>query len=448
MSVTEALVREIRATEFPDIPGGAAGRIKRLIVDSVGNCFMGYEVTGRSLCDYAAELGGPGEAMLVADGRMVPAEIAAAVNAQVARDTDFEETGPGLHAGPAMVHTALAVGQRVGASGAEVVAAAALGYEINARFHHARRDGEIIRHHVPCVTIVAAKLLGLDEEALNRAIGLAWELPTSDILRSWPPPPKRVSRLGIGNLWVCRLGVQAALLARHGYGGLPDELDYQAADYDLGGLAEPTGFWHTADELELKPYPASRGCNGALELVGRIVRRESISADEIEGITARLPSIYLDAHQFEPDPANYWEAIYSTQWGITMQAMQVPPGRQWFTAERLADDPSRRLCAKVEIVEDPEATRARDEKRRGAMANTVEIQARGQVFTESILMRDVPGSAGMPMTEGVFRSKFLSLAEPGLGSGRASELFDTLSEIDALPDVTSLAPMMVPQLRS
>ena len=445
MTVTAALVREIRATAFPDVPHLAADRIKRLIVDSVGNCFMGYEVTGRRLCDYAAELGGPGEAVLVGDGRLVPAEMAAAVNAQVARDTDFEETGPGLHAGPAMVHTALAVGQRVGASGAEVVAAAALGYEINARFHHARRDGEIIRHHVPCVTIVAAKLLGLDCEALNRAIGLSWELPTSDILRSWPPPAKRVSRLGIGNLWVCRLGVQAALLARRGYGGLPDELDYQAADYDLDRLASPTGFAHTANELELKPYPASRGCNGALELVGRIVRRESISAHEIDRITARLPSIYLDAHQFEPDPGNYWEAIYSTQWGITMQAMQVPPGRQWFTPDRLADETARRLCATVEIVEDPEATRARNEKRRGEMANTVEIEARGEVFTESILMRDVPGSARMPMTEDVFRSKFLSLAEPGLGSGRAAALFDSLSEIDALPDVTSLAPMMAPQ---
>lgn len=447
MTVTAALVREVVETSFREIPPAAADRIKRLIVDSVGNCFMGYEVTGHRLCGYAAELGGPGEAVLVGDGRMVPAEMAAAVNAQVARDTDFEETGPGLHAGPAMVHTALAVGQRMGASGAEVVAAAALGYEINARFHHARRDGEIIRHHVPCVTIVAAKLLGLDEEALNRAIGLSWELPTSDILRSWPPPAKRVSRLGIGNLWVCRLGVQAALLARRGYGGLPDELDFQAADYDLERLASPSGFVHTANELELKPYPASRGCNGALELVGRIVRREAISVHEIERITARLPSIYLDAHQFEPDPQDYWEAIYSTQWGITMQAMRVPPGRRWFTPERLGDDRSRRLCAKVEIVEDPEATRARNEKRRGEMANTVEIEARGQVFTESILMRDVPGSAGVPMTEDVFRSKFLSLAEPGLGPGRAAALYDALSEVDALADITALVPMMAPPVR-
>lgn len=447
MTVTAALVREVIDTSFREIPRAAVDRIRRLIVDSVANCFMGYEVTGRQLAAYAAELGGPEEAVLVADGRRVPAEVAAAVNAQVARDTDFEETGPGLHAGPAMVHTALAVGQRVGASGADVVAAATIGYEVNARFHHARRDGDIIRHHATCVAIVAGKLLGLGGEALNRAIGFSWELPTSDILRYWPPQAKRVSRLGIGNLWVCRLGVQAALLASYGYGGLPDELDFQDADYDLQGIAAPTGFAHTANELELKPYPASRGCNGALDLVGRIVRRESLRIDEIERITARLPSIYLDAHQFEPEPENYWEAIYSTHWGITMQAMQVPPGRQWFTPERLGDARSRGLCAKVEIVEDPEATRARDEKRRGEMANTVEIEARGQVFTESILMRDVPGSARMPMTEDVFRGKFLSLAEPGIGSAQAATLYDALSEVEALPDVRSLAPIMAPPVR-
>ena len=447
MNVTAALVREVEETTFSDIPRGAVERIKRLIVDSVGNCFMGYDVTGRQLSGYAVELGGPGEAVLVADGRRVPAEIAAAVNAQVARDTDFEETGPGLHAGPAMAHTALAVGQKMGASGAEVVAAAALGYESNARFHHARRDGDILRHHVTCVTIVAAKLLGLDTEALNRAIGFSWELPTSDILRSWPPPSKRVSRLGIGNLWVCRLGVQAALLACHGYGGLPDELDFQQADYDLDLLASPSGFVHTAGEMELKPYPASRGCNGALLLVGRMVRRESIAVEEIERITARLPSIYLDAHQFEPSPENYWEAIYSTQWGITMRAMRVPPGREWFTPERLGDNTARRLCAKVEIVEDPEATRARNEKRRGEMANTVEIHARGRIFRESILMRDVPGSSGTPMTESVFKGKFLSLVEPGLGAERAADLYKALSGIDSLADVRCLGIMLADRVR-
>jgi len=442
VSVTAALAREVTDTTFGDLPRPAVDRIIRLVADSVGLCFMGYQVTGRPLCDYAAELGGPEEAVLVADGRRVPAEVAAAVNAQVARDTDFEETGPGLHAGPAMVHTAIAVGQRVGASGADVLTAAILGYEINARFHHARRDGDVLRHHATCVAIVAGKLLGLDVETLNRAIGFSWDLPTSDLLRFWPPPTKRVSPLGIGNLWICRLGVQAALLARHGYGGLRDELDFHEADYDLDRLGSPTGFVHTANELELKPYPASRGCNGALHLVGRIVRRESIGVGEIERITARLPSIYLDPHQFEPEPENYWQAIYSTHWGITMQAMQIPPGRAWFTPDRLADRAARRLCARVEIVEDPEATRARNEKRRGDMANTVEVQARGEVFTESILMRDVPGSAGTPISEAGFEAKFLGLVEPGLGAERAAALYGTLMGLETVPDVRSIASMV------
>lgn len=442
MTITAALVREALETSVRDIPEAAIGRVKRLIVDSVGNCFMGYEVSGRMLSAYAAELGGPEEAVLVADGRRVPAEVAAAVNAQVARDTDFEETGPGLHAGPAMVHTALAVGQRVGASGADVMAAAAIGYEINARFHHARRDGDVLRHHATCVAIVAGRLLGLGREALNRAIGFSWDLPTSDLLRAWPPPAKRVSPLGIGNLWICRLGVQAALLARHEYGGLPDELDFHGADYDLDRLAAPSGFTHTANELELKPYPASRGCNGALHLVGRIVRRESIEAGEIERIIARLPSIYLDPHQYEPEPENYWQAIYSTHWGITMRAMRVPPGRAWFTPERLADRAARSLCARVEIVEDPEATRARDEKRRGDMANTVEIHARGRVFADSILMRDVPGSSGTPISEAGFEAKFRELTEPLLGAERAAALYGTLAGLETVPDIRSIASMV------
>ena len=199
---------------------------------------------------------------------------------------------------------------------------------------------------------------------------------------------------------------------------------------------------HTANELELKPYPASRGCNGALHLVGRIVRRESIAADEIERIIARLPSIYLDPHQFEPEPENYWQAIYSTHWGITMQAMRVPPGRAWFTPERLADGAARRLCASVEIVEDPEATRARDEKRRGDMANTVEIHARGRVFADSILMRDVPGSAGTPISEAGFEAKFLELSEPRLGAERAAALYGTLAGLETVVDIRSIASMV------
>ena len=57
----------------------------------------------------------------------VPAEIAAGVNGQNCRATNFEESGPGRHIGPLCVHTALAVGQRAHVSGREVLAASLAG---------------------------------------------------------------------------------------------------------------------------------------------------------------------------------------------------------------------------------------------------------------------------------------------------------------------------------
>ena len=58
----------------------------------------------------------------------------------------MENTGPGLHAGPLVVHTALAMGQRTGAGGADMLTAIALGYDLNARFHLARTADEDLRH--------------------------------------------------------------------------------------------------------------------------------------------------------------------------------------------------------------------------------------------------------------------------------------------------------------
>lgn len=441
MSVTAQLSEEIVATLFEDVPEQATQRMKRLMIDSVGVAFVGYEATGSQLSAYATEVLGNEEATIIGDGRRVPCGLAAGINAQIARDTDFEETGPGLHAGPSIVHTALAVGQRVRASGREVLAAACLGYEINGRFHHARRDPNVLRHHTTCVTIVTAKLLGLDADAVNRAIGLSWDFPTSPLLLTRAPIVKRVSRLGIGNLWVCRNGVQAGLMALNGYEGLADELDQQSEDYDLTILAHSrTPFAYTASEIEMKPFPASRGCQGALLLCRRIVEREGIAAEDIDRIIVRLPNIYLIPHQYNPDPTSYWEAIYSTQWGVTMSALGIEPGPEWFTDERLRDKSARTLLGKVEIIEDPESTRARNEKRRADMANTIQIHVGSQVFSERILMRDVWGNSATPMPDDVFTGKFLSLAGRSLGPPGARELLGLLDKIEDVADVNDIAP--------
>ena len=162
-SVTTKLAAEVAETPFDAIPGSALEAIKRLVIDHVGITYMGAVFTGEALIAYAQELGGRPESVLIGAGIKVPAELAAGINAQLCRNTDFEETGPGTHVGPLIAHTALAVGQRVGASGRDVLAAAALGYALCARFHFARSEDwprTSVVHHRTAAAAIASRLLG------------------------------------------------------------------------------------------------------------------------------------------------------------------------------------------------------------------------------------------------------------------------------------------------
>ena len=106
-----------------------------------------------------------------------------------------------------------------------MLTAIALGYDLNARFHLARTADEDLRHLNMVGAAVAAKLLGLDIGTTADALSMAWEFPMRRRLYLKPKVPKRVSAFPMGHLFTARVGVQAALMARHGYPNLVDEID-------------------------------------------------------------------------------------------------------------------------------------------------------------------------------------------------------------------------------
>lgn len=443
MSITQTLAEEVVATAYDSVPEAARLQVRRLIADQVGVAFLGARLTGAAYEGYARALGGTPDAVLMGSGVRVPAELAAGVNAQVCRNTDYEETGPGLHAGPVVAMTALAVGERVGASGRDVVAAAALGYELNARFFFARRDGDI-RHLGVTAAAIAARLLGLDASATNRALGLAWELPSKSVVYQVPKTPKRVSRLGMANVVSARQGVQAAMLVQQGFDALPDELDTLADQYDIAALTHsPAPYQHTATQLMLKPWPASRLCHGAIQLGQRMMAEHALKPAQIERVVLGLAGIYLMPHQNDPAPEDYWQAIYSVQWNLAMALLGVPPGPAWSDAARLRDPAARALAARIELTEDPEATRVMRSLRWLDLPNSIELHAAGRVFRDRILFHDVLGSPDAPMPPAMFDGKFLGLVTPALGAGRAAQLLAALHAIDEAEDIRTITQLMV-----
>lgn len=443
MSVTRTLAREIVDTDRGSIPEPAMNLVRAMFVDHVGIAFMGHQFTGEGLVGYAQDIGGRGEALLLGTGMYVPAEIAAGVNGQLAQNAGMENTGPGLHAGPLVVHTALAVGQRTGAGGAEVLAAIALGYDLNARFHLARTADEDLRHLNMVGAAVAAKLLGLDVVATSNALSLAWEFPMRQRLYLKPKTPKRVSAFPMGHLFTARCGVQAALMARYGYPNLVDEIDQLGDEYDLGALVvRSPGYESITRGLFLKPYVASHLCHMVLQTVSELVETHDIRPGEITSIEAGLPHIYTIPHQHDPEPGNFWESIYSVQWAISMVAHRVPPGPDWCTAARLADPSSKALAKKVRIVEHPPATAALGRKDFLGVDGWVCLEARGEEFGGIRSMAATFGSPTTPMTPAMLEEKFLRVGEPTLGRRQARAAWERLNDIDQLDDVRELVPVL------
>ncbi len=443
MSVTRVLADEIVGTDPASIPDEAMDLVRAMFVDHVGIAFMGHQFTGEGLIGYARDLGGAAEALLLGTDVYAPMEIAAGVNGQLAQNAGMENTGPGLHAGPLVVHAALAVGQKTGASGADVLAAIALGYDLNARFHLARTADEDLRHLTMVGAAVAARLLRLDVDTTADALSMAWEFPMRQRLYLKPKVPKRVSAFPMGHLFTARSGIQAALMARYGYPNLADEIDQLGDEYDLDALTRRSpGYESITRGLFLKPYVASHLCHMVLQTVSELVDANEIAPGEITRVEVGLPHIYTIPHQSDPSPETFWESIYSAEWAISMVAHRVPPGPDWCTPGRLADPSSRALARRVRIVEHPPATAALARKDFLAVDGWVRLETGGRVLTGTKTMAETYGSPTTPMTSMMLEEKFLRVSEPTLGRRRAQSAWSQLSRVDECGDVRELTPVL------
>ena len=463
MSVAEELAKEVVRTKFEDIPQKAVERTRRGIFDTIGVTFLGYPNAGKPFIDYAKSMGvGPPESTIIGDGSKTSCMYAAGVNAQMAQSTDFTEIGPGHSALTNMVQTSIAVAERVGASGKDLITAVALAYEINGRFHRAayplelirgeglQRDNSFIergshRHHPASAAITAAKLLGLIEAQVYSAIGIAWHYTP---LRSGRPSglPSVAQRGEAQGLETCHWGIQAALLAQNDFGGPPDVVENEEF-YDLNSVvSSPSPFYYAGNELHLKPWISSRGTHPGLSAMLDIVKEERIRPEEIEEVRFKAKRLYMQ-HPFDnPEPLNYREAVNSIPWAFAMALLGYEAGPEWLTERRLKDPKARALSKKVKILELPRATEIWESgvKITNDGPNEVEVVVKGKVFAKARTYGESPGSSLNPMPLEWLERKFKANATPVIGQGQSEQLVDALSKLENQSDIKTITRLFKP----
>jgi len=280
--IAETLANFVNRTAFGDLPEYVTHEMGRLTLDSIGCAIAGHSTDrGTIVADLARKLGGPAESSIIGTGDKVSCANAAFTNGELMNALDFDAlSNLGRHDVPTVIAAILALAERIGASGKDLVAATALGLEISGRVKSAvlgmhapgREEGTMLWPAVNGYSSAslgaaagAAKLLSLHEEQVANAIGIAGYMCPPNTMRKWvDTTPVRMTKYGPPG-WGAQAGVTAALLAEMGYVGDTDlfEGDFgfwrftgkNKGEWNAQKVIEGLGTTWCCHEIIYKQYP-------------------------------------------------------------------------------------------------------------------------------------------------------------------------------------------------
>lgn len=293
---------------YDALPVAAVESAKRHLLDTLGVGLIGSrQPNAKAALDGLRALGGSaGRCGVWGSNVRLGAPYAAMANGVASHVLDYDDTHTDsiTHGSAVLAPLVFALGEELGASGKQVIAAFVAGWEITARVGLAARGSFHKRgFHTTSVAGVfgaaaaASNLLGLSVEQASHALGLAGSqvsgvseyLSNGSSAKSFHPG------------WAAHAGIVAAYMARAGmtgpmtvfegrYGtytayGLPGECDLAALDAHLGERWEVT-------RVSVKPYPCCHFAHAFIDCA-LALRRQGIHADEVTALHCVVPEIEL-----------------------------------------------------------------------------------------------------------------------------------------------------------
>lgn len=417
-------------TRLADLPAGAVDRAILVLLDCLGVIGSGMaEPEMRALASRMAALGGTGGTPLVGSRLRAAPGVAAFVNGTAGTMLELDEGNQYCRGHPAIhvVPAALAAAARSGASGAELLRAVVLGYEIGARIGIASRLRVAMHPHGTWGVVGAALAVGLlegaDEEQLAELVNVSSSLALATSRRTMlEGGTVRNSYAGFAN----QLGMQAWELVASGfvgeadgigtvYGGIvADGFDPLAMTADLGAR------WEIARNY-FKRHAACRYTHGALDALAAITVRTG-PLDPAR-VAAMEVDTYVWAAQLDhPAPRNMLAAKFSLPFALATAVANGGATVPAFRAPALADEAARALAARVSVREDPALTAMLPGLRPARLLLRMDdgTEHRAEVTTNR-------GDTEDPYGPDEVAAKFHELADPVWGATGAARLRGAVS---------------------
>jgi 2-methylcitrate dehydratase PrpD len=448
------------------LPPAVVASVGHRMLDTIGLCLAATALpTSAAAIRMAGAWGGPAHATVVGGSVKLPAASAGFANGVLAHSLDFDDTHlPSvLHPSASIVPAVLAVAEETGATPAQAIAAAAVGYEVCIRTGMAAYDRALGNSvffergwHATsiCGTMAAAaaaaKLYGLDAAGIAHAIAIAASFGSGVIEAN--RAGGSVKRLHCG--WAAHSGIIAAQTARAGFTGPPSIFEgrfgfYQAfcgGASDLGELTRGLGEEWCVPGIFYKPYPANHfthgGIDAALRLRKQIPDLDAIDAIEL-GVSSPTLRTIAEPREQKIRPQSGYHAQFSGP--FTVAAALIGGGGLGvalddFSDANAADPRYLALASRVTCVASPEC----DAIFPNQFPAVLRIRLRdGRLLEEKVLANR--GGPGNPLSEAELVRKFMSNASRVMDESRAGRVADALTTFVNRPiaDTMALAGLVV-----
>ena len=445
MGATAELCGRIAGLGYGDLDEAARAAARRLALDGLAVAVAGakLEHAPRALCDVLEAQGSSDAASVIGMGRRLGPIAAAYVNGASMHVLDYEPMwSPANHAASTTLPAALAAAEFIGADGRSVLAALALGVEMQGRLRVASRmlEPRAFTFHPPgfvgplAAAVAAGHVLGLDAGQLRHALGIAAS-KSGTVLANAGTMTKC---LHCGQ--AAAFGLEAALLARAGFTANENVLEAPAgygaalmpnADWsELQAFGRPWRLVEPGYAIKMFPcqYGTHFGVTAALELARRIGEAAAIEAVTID--TPAMP--YVD----RPQPANGLDGKFSFQYTAACALLDGRVDMASFTdARRFAPDMAA-LLPRIRVVQDASRPAAFETMH---VAVTARLRDGREVTARCDAPRGYP-LKGAPLGEAEHRAKARDCLAVALSAEPAERALALASALDAL-DPTGLAEL-------
>jgi 2-methylcitrate dehydratase PrpD len=448
---TRKLASFVSRLSYEELPRGIVEKTKDLILDQLGCQLAGSTMPwSRAVYEYVeASRGRAEESTIVRYGTKAPAQDAAFANASFGSAFMGDDTDSVSHAhlGAIILSAALAVGEKAGIGGRELLTAVVVGYEVASRVGAASPAAERRGYHPGPLfgpfgaAAAAGTILGFGEEEMLDALGIAGSHAGG--LMEYSLSGGTVNRVHAGI--AASSGIRAALLVRKGFKGPPTILEGErgfvkafSGESALGEITRSLGQEFRVGIIDLKAHCCCGTSGSTIDAVSTIVRENRIDPRDIEEIVIHVsPAVFRLTGKIVR-PRDITSAQFGGRFGVALRLVKGGNSFREYTEEMLGDPEVLSLEAKTTIVVDEtlDLNPGADHPARAVIRT-----AGGKRYEATVLAQR--GSVLNPMSREEVHEKFRSFASALLPPEGIESIIGTVSRMEEVKQIGDLSRLLV-----